>query len=152
MQKKLKILHIIYSLRNGGAERVAVDLVKSQRQKGHNPFICTISPTNYFKSELKKKNIQFFSIFQKSNFTFLPLLPLMMVKLNRLIKSYVPDIIHCHLRPDSIICLYIINIPIIRTLQNSIPMQSNVFNNGSSNIDKILIILEKLFFIKKNVH
>ena len=88
MPKKLKILHIIYSLRNGGAERVAIDLIVNQYQKGHSLFICTISPLNYYQSELEKTNIQFSSIFEKSNFSFLPLLPLMMIRLNRLIKSY----------------------------------------------------------------
>jgi glycosyltransferase involved in cell wall biosynthesis len=152
MPKKLKILHIIYSLRNGGAERVAIDLIKNQYQKGHGLFICTISPLNYFKSELEKKNIQFSSIFEKSKFRFLPLLPLMMVRINSLIKSYEPDIIHCHLRNESVLCLFVMNIPIIRTLQNSMPLQSSVFNNGLSSANKILIILEKIFFIKKNVH
>ena len=149
----MKILHIIYSLRNGGAERILIDLVKGLNARGHENQICTIIPKNFFKPELDHFNISYSNLLNKEKIRFIPYLPLIMLKLKNQIKIFKPDIIHTHLRNDSIACLLINENPIIRTFQNSIPFKASPSNGEKMSIStKILIKLEKLSILKKNFH
>lgn len=143
----MKIFHIIHSLRNGGAERILVDLAIKQSKLGNNVTILTIVKNNVFKNEIIKNGISQHQLTSKENLIFLPSLPYLMYKLYKAIKKFHPDIIHSHLRTDSIVCNIINNYPIIRTLQNS-----KVFSYSNPSIShKINVYLEKRFFMKKNV-
>jgi hypothetical protein len=54
----MKILHVIYSLRNDRAERIVVDLAKGLKSKMNTDIICTISPIFLsFNQENKKEPI-----------------------------------------------------------------------------------------------
>ena len=90
----MKILHIIYSLRNGGAERILIDLVKGLNVRGHENQICTIIPKNFFKPELDHFNISYNNLLNKEKIRFITYLPLIMLKLKNQIKIFKPDIMH----------------------------------------------------------
>ena len=143
----MKIFHFIHSLRNGGAERILVDLAIKQSKLENDVMIYTILNNNVFKDELKKNDISQKQLTSKKRLMFLPSLPFLMYKLHKAVEKFQPDIIHCHLRTDSIVCNIINNYPILRTIQNSRVFSLSIFSIPN----KINIFLEKRFFMKKNV-
>jgi glycosyltransferase involved in cell wall biosynthesis len=147
----MRILHVIYSLRNGGAERIVVDLAKELTNRGHINQICLVSPINKFQEEFDGSNgkeIKCHSLLNKNNSRFLPNIPIIIFRLKKIVKIFKPDIIHCHLRNDSALCGFIKNVPIIRTVQNSRPLQSY---NDLSFSNKLIAWLEKRSFKKSNI-
>ena len=86
MNKEIKVLHIIASLGQGGAERQLVELVKHNK----NHAICQLIPGGVYEKELKKKKIIIFDLkLKKSIFDCFGL-----YRLYKIIKYYKPDIIN----------------------------------------------------------
>ena len=86
MNKKIKVLHIISSLGQGGAERQLVELVKHNK----NHAICQLIPGGIYEEELKKNKIIIFDLkLKKSIFDLFGL-----YRLYKIIKYYKPDIIN----------------------------------------------------------
>ena len=138
----LRIFHLIYSLRTGGAEKVVLSLKNHQIEQGHVSKICLISPNN----ELDPKN-KYDSLLRNSNSRFLPNFLLAYFKLKKLLKDFKPDIIHCHLTPDSALCYLIKNLPVVRSIQNS---RSNT--NFKTVGMKLLNYIEEKSFFKPNMN
>ena len=86
MNKEIKVLHIISSLGQGGAERQLVELVKYNKSHA----ICQLMPGGVYEKELKKKNIIIFDLkLRKNVFAIFGL-----YRLYKIIKYYKPDIIN----------------------------------------------------------
>ena len=86
MNKKIKVLHIISSLGQGGAERQLVELVKNNKSHA----ICQLISGGVYEKELKKNKIIIFDLkLKKSIFDVFGL-----YRLYKIIKYYKPDIIN----------------------------------------------------------
>lgn len=88
---QMKILHVITSLRTGGAEKLMVDLLPRLRDAGHEVDLCLFDGIETpFKSELQKRRIHIIE-FSREKSVYRPL---NIVHLRKLLKNY--DIIHTH--------------------------------------------------------
>lgn len=98
MIKKIKILHILPNLSQGGAERVCFNILNNLNLEKFSPSLLLFKENgagNEFKAVLKSKGIEIFSLEKKSlidlkNF----------FKIFKIIKSLKPDIVHTHLGGD----------------------------------------------------
>ena len=93
--KNIKVLHIISSLEQGGAERQLVELVK----RNNNHAICQLFGKNIFETETKKNKILLFNLNIKKNILAI----LSLYKLYGIIKKYKPEIIHTWMYHSSLI-------------------------------------------------
>jgi glycosyltransferase involved in cell wall biosynthesis len=142
---KKKILHIITSIDNGGAENHLANLIYEQL-KFYKVFIIYFKGNNYHKKELEDKGAAVFkiNIFNKNLFLFF----YNFFKLLKIFKKIKPDIVHCHLWISEI---YGIFLKII--FKNQIylviskHLDSYIFE-GSFGQEKIIkgIFLEKIIF------
>lgn len=90
--KRLKILHVITSLRTGGAERLMVDLLPRMQEAGHQVDLCVFDGIRTpFTETLEKKGVKIISL-SHSMYS-----PVNIIKLVPLIRKY--DIIHTHNTP-----------------------------------------------------
>jgi glycosyltransferase involved in cell wall biosynthesis len=61
-KNKLKVVHVVSSLKVGGAERFVIDLCKIQKRQGQNAMIVSLGqPSEPLESECDVENIAFFS-------------------------------------------------------------------------------------------
>ena len=91
----MKILHVITSLRTGGAEHLMLDLLPRFREYGHEVSILLFDGTRTpFYEEMEKMGIPIISIGYGTNSMHNPLL---LFKLKKYIKEY--DIVHTHNTP-----------------------------------------------------
>lgn len=85
----MKILHVITSLRTGGAEKLMVDLLPRMKAKGHEVNICVFDGVRTpFYEELEQKEVNIIPL-GKSFYSFSYIF-----KLIKLIRQY--EIIHAH--------------------------------------------------------
>lgn len=140
----MKILHVIHSLRNGGAERIVVDLAKGLSQRGHINQICTLIPVNKFEKEMESH-----SFLTRADARFIPNVPKLYFQLKNNISSFNPDIIHCHQKTDAAICGLVNNVPIVRSIQNSRPLEPY---SELSLSNKILTWMERRSFFIPNMN
>jgi len=89
-----RILHVITSIDNGGAENHLYDLI-SEQVKTERIFVIYFKGNNYHKKNLVNKGVRVFKInFEKKNFLFLFV---NFFKFFKIYKKITPDIVHCHL-------------------------------------------------------
>ena len=89
----MKILHVITSLRTGGAEKLMVDLLPLLRNKGNEVDLCVFDGVETpFKRELESQGINIISLGTTANVYHLKYL----CKLVRLIKTGGYDVVHTH--------------------------------------------------------
>ncbi len=91
----MKIVHIINSLKKGGAEGNLYRLCKFHKQKYKNNIkiiIISLISNGYYEKELKKLGIKILSLHfsQKKNFF---VIPKKIIKLRKLVKKQNPDVI-----------------------------------------------------------
>lgn len=91
---KKKVLHIITSIDNGGAENHLYDLISQQVCK-YEVSLIYFKGTNYHKNNLLSKGVKVFKVnfFNKNIFLFI-------IKFFEVLKIYnqiKPNIVHCHL-------------------------------------------------------
>lgn len=91
---KNKILHIITSIDNGGAENHLKELILSQVNI-YSVFLIYFKGNNYHRQDLEKNGVKIFKLnfINKNIFLFI----LNFFKLVRIYKKINPEIIHCHL-------------------------------------------------------
>lgn len=117
MKENIKVLHIISSLHQGGAERQLLELVKKNNQHA----VCQLFSGGIFEKELKENNILLFSLDAKKDIFFI----ISIFRLYRILKLYKPDIIHAWMYHSSLIGLLLKkikfkkNIPLIWGLRCS---------------------------------
>jgi glycosyltransferase involved in cell wall biosynthesis len=104
----LKIIHIIPSLKTGGAERLALDIcIELNNHKSIEVILIVLSEINDFKNESNGIEIKYIpskvslSISGKTNVEI--------TKLTSFINDFKPDIIHTHLFEAEIISRWYIN-------------------------------------------
>ena len=105
----MKILHVITSLRTGGAERLMVDLLPLLAQKGHQVHLLLFDGTRTpFFEMLESKGITIYSLGKGEQAMHNPLL---IFKLRKLLKGY--DVVHTHNTPcQLLVALASYNTPI----------------------------------------
>ena len=88
----MRILHVITSLFNGGAERLMVDLLPRLRNDGENEVELLLfnGVETIFKKELQQKGIRIISLSTTNDVYH----PRRLLKLRRIIRQY--DIVHTH--------------------------------------------------------
>ena len=92
----MKIIHLIYSLCAGGAERFVAGLANAQGQMGHDVQVCILltdkEEANVFNKQFLNSSVAFHAIGLDPGFN--------LKKLN-LVEQYIlsqrPDVVHCHL-------------------------------------------------------
>jgi glycosyltransferase involved in cell wall biosynthesis len=91
---KKKILHIITSIDNGGAENHLVDLISHQIDM-YDVYLIFFKGNNFHLNKLTKLGVKVFKI----NYFRLNLIKLIInfFKIVKIYKNIRPDIIHCHL-------------------------------------------------------
>jgi glycosyltransferase involved in cell wall biosynthesis len=91
---KNKILHIITSIDNGGAENHLKELVLNQ-VNNYSVFLIYFKGNNYHRQDLEKNGVKVFKItfVNKNIFLFI----LNFFKLVKIFKKINPEIVHCHL-------------------------------------------------------
>jgi len=105
----MKIIHIINSLKKGGAEGNLYRLCKFQKKKYKNKIdilIVTLIKNGFYEAELKKKGIKIFSLNldrKKKYFNFIK----KTLKLRKLIKKENPDVIQSWMYHSNFITLFI---------------------------------------------
>lgn len=105
----MKILHVITSLRTGGAERLMVDLLPLLAQKGHQVHLLLFDGTRTpFFEMLESKGITIYSLGKGEQAMHNPLL---IFKLRKFLKGY--DVVHTHNTPcQLLVALVSYNTPI----------------------------------------
>lgn len=144
MSLDIRVLHIISSLGQGGAERQLIELVK--KNKSH--AICQLTSYNSYVEELTNKNISIFDLKIKKKFLDI----LSLYRLYKVIKYYKPNIINTWMYHSS---LLVVLLRII-TFKNNIPL---IWGLRCSNIDtsyyslflKIVIACCKFFSKYPNI-
>ena len=129
MRKNIKVLHIISSLEQGGAERQLTELVKGSNHHA----VCQLFSGGLYEKELKRNNILLFNLNLKKNF----LIIIGIFRIIRVFFLYKPDIIHTWMYHSSLLGLFLKqmifyrNIPLIWGLRCSnmdISMYSKALN------------------------
>ena len=143
MNKKIKVLHIIPSLGQGGAERQLVELVKNNKSHA----ICQLISGGVYEKELKKNKIIIFDLkLKKSIFDIFGF-----YRLYKIIKYYKPDIINTWMYHS---CL--LEVVLRKIIFNNIPLVwglrcSNMKTSYYSRILKIVINGCKYFSNTPNI-
>lgn len=89
MMRHMKILHVITSLRTGGAEKLMVDLLPRMKECGHDVDLCVFDGTRTpFYDEIEARGVRVVAL-GTSVYN-----PLFVFKLVRLMRHY--DIVHSH--------------------------------------------------------
>jgi glycosyltransferase involved in cell wall biosynthesis len=91
---KKKILHIITSIDNGGAENHLYDLI-SKQVTVYDIFLIYFKGTNHHRSDLISKGVKVFKVNFSNKNIFLFLIKFLSVL--KIFKNVKPDIVHCHL-------------------------------------------------------
>ena len=105
----MKIIHIINSLRKGGAEGNLYRLCKFQKKKYKDKIdiiIITLIKNGYYENELKKKGIKVFSLDLYRANKFLYYIK-KILKLRKFINNQCPDIIQSWMYHSNFITLFI---------------------------------------------
>jgi len=92
--KKKKLLHIITSIDNGGAENHLRDLI-SRQVSTYDVFLIYFKGSNYHKDDLVSKGVKVFKIRFLNKNIFLFVIKFLLVL--KIFKNIKPDIVHCHL-------------------------------------------------------
>ncbi|MEI9956285.1 MAG: glycosyltransferase [Ferruginibacter sp.] len=139
MKKRLNILHIINSLRVGGAETLLVNsLAPGGIQNQANNVLVYLQATSVLEERVDK-NVEVICL----NYTGLLSLPKTLLKLRKIIKDKEIDIVHSHLNPVSfythLVCPkqtpQLHTIHIAYTMDNATP--------------KLKLYLEKVLYLNK---
>jgi glycosyltransferase involved in cell wall biosynthesis len=139
MNKKLRIVQVIYSLTQGGAEKFVVDL-SNKLSENHDVYVVTLRGTSFdiFRNQLVEK-VNYINFPISDGFRISDI-----YKLNKFIDKLKPDIIHTHLQVVFYFLLRKIfdkkNV-IFHTIHNDASYDGNI---------KYQFIIRK-FFYKKNL-
>ena len=134
----MKVLHIVNSLKKGGAEGNLYRLCKLQKKKYKNKIditIITLINNGYYESELKKKGIKIFSLhLDKKNkfFNFIKEIS----KLRKFINTQNPDVIQSWMYHSNLVTLFIPKIFYHRLFWN---IRHSELNVGISKITTIFV-------------
>jgi len=132
MNRKIKVLIVVYRLKIAGAENVALSLAKGLNKEKYEPIICCLKD-NKIGKELQDYNIRVFNLNKIGRFDFTVLF-----KLLKLIKKEKVDIIHTHSFSPNLwgrLAAIIGRVPVIISTEHTV---ATVKTNLHKIIDKIL--------------
>lgn len=93
----MNILHVITSLRTGGAERLMIDILPKLKERGHSTSLLLFDGTRTpFYKQLEAMEIPIYALAMGSWSMYNPLL---LFRLNEFLKGHRFDIIHTHNTP-----------------------------------------------------
>ena len=101
INKKIKVLEVINSLKIGGAELLLRNFViEAKKNNQYTVDVCTLYATNDAKNieEIKKKNVRIWALDLKNKYNIFSV-----IKIRNIIQREKYDIIHVHLFPASAI-------------------------------------------------
>ena len=98
MNKNIKVLHVIVSLGNGGAERQLIEILKHNRNHG----VLLLSEADVYKETLDKLNIKYWEMGAKNKL----LIFLKILFFRNVIKDYKPDIIQSWMYNACFFCMF----------------------------------------------
>ncbi|MDP3789080.1 MAG: glycosyltransferase, partial [Candidatus Omnitrophota bacterium] len=116
LEKKVKILYLIWSLGLGGAERVVINLAKGLDRTKFNPMVCCLNAKGQFACELENAGIAVIALHKRGPFDIG-----VIGKLVSVIKKHEIDIMNTHLFGANFwgrIAANIAAIPVIATEHN----------------------------------
>jgi glycosyltransferase involved in cell wall biosynthesis len=99
INKKIKVLEVINSLKIGGAELLLKNFaIEAKKNNQYTVDVCTLYATNDARSieEIKKKNVRIWSLNLKNKYTLSSV-----GKIKKIIERENYDIVHVHLFPAS---------------------------------------------------
>ena len=103
----MKILHVITSLNNGGAENHLAELSTLQaNQKKNEIHIIYLRGNNYWTQKLKNKKILIEKVSIEKNYNLIKLF-FGIFKIYQYIKKIEPEIVHAHLSLSEIVVLFL---------------------------------------------
>jgi len=153
---KENILYIIWSLSQGGAERVVINLAKGLDRTRFNPMVCCLNEKGEFANELEDIGIPVIPLHKKGK--------LDIVVINRLIaviKQYQIDIVHTHLFGSNLwgrIAAILARVPVIIATEHNVDVQKTRFHLTidrwlSRRTDKIIAVSNKVkeFYVGKGI-
>ncbi len=88
---KINVLHVVYSLTAGGAERIVLNYAKKINKNEFNIQVCAIKDGGIFEKELKNNKIKYFVLKKKGILDLIAL-----KRLIKILKDERIDIIHIH--------------------------------------------------------
>lgn len=137
----MKIIQIIFTLNQGGAERFVLDLSNELSQR-HDVHLFVLrgeaDKNDFFKNELNDK-VKYRSLGFKYGFK-----PFDHLRMYRLIKSENPDIVHCHMNTILFVLLPSIFLRKIRFFHT-------VHNDAKKEAKNLLFSSLRRFFYKKSL-
>ena len=141
MKKNIKVLHVIASLGNGGAERQLVEMLKYNK----NHSVLLLSQADVYKETLDKLNIKYWEMGVKSKL----LIFFKIFFLRKVIKDYKPDIIQSWMYNACFFCVYckllkLYNKPLIWNIRCS-NMVSDYYPLS------LRLVIHACIFLSKNV-
>jgi len=101
INKKIKVLEVINSLKIGGAELLLKNFViEAKKNNQYTVDVCTLYANSDVKNieEIKKKNVRIWALDLKNKYN-----PLSIIKIKNIIKREQYDIVHIHLFPSNAI-------------------------------------------------
>lgn len=90
--KKIKIVHIIPTLRLGGAERIMVDLIRYGNHAAFDFSVITIAAGGPLEKDLRELGVPYYPLTKKTELGLG-----MLAELTALLNRLQPDIVHTHL-------------------------------------------------------
>ena len=103
----MRILHVITSLNNGGAENHLAELASLQsRQKNKVIDIIYLRGDGYWVRSLRKKKISIKKFDIEKNYDLIKLF-IAIIQISKYIKETKPEIVHAHLSLSEIIVAFI---------------------------------------------
>lgn len=129
---RLKVLIVIYQLKIGGAEKVAVSLAKGLNRQKYEPMVCCFKG-GILGRELQDCNIPVFNLNKSGRFDFSVL-----YKLFKIIKREKIDILHTHSFSSNLwgrVAGIIGRVPVMISTEHTV---ATVKTNLQKHIDKIL--------------
>ena len=88
--RKIKIMHIVFSLERGGAEKVVFELARRMNSL-FKVSVCSLSGEGIFSAKLKKEGVSVFSFQKKEGIDYS-----LFFKLAHLLRKEKIDIVHTH--------------------------------------------------------
>lgn len=126
----MNIAHFINSSGGGGAERIIIELARSQLSNCHNPIVF-IKENDWIEKECKKYNIKCINLPKSiTKYWKVKFLPIFAYKFNKLLKIYRADVLHTHLMGAGVkgsVLSLMFGIPHVSTIHDVYTAKENPF-------------------------
>lgn len=115
--RRLKVLHVIEDLENGGAERVLINLALGLDQQKFEVAVCCLTRKGRMARELEEQGIAVHVMHKCPGFDLA-----LVLRLRRLMRELAIDLVHCHVFTANLwgrIAALLARVPVIITHEHS---------------------------------